>query len=471
MSDSDIFFATATELGRMLRAHKVSSVELTRLFLDRLATLGPRYNALAELTPDLALAQARRADRARLKGGAPSSPLLGIPYGAKDLLATKNIPTRWGAPPFRRQVFDYDATVIRKMRDAGAVLLGKLAMVELAGGGGYAYPSASLHGPGLNPWNPEHWAGGSSSGSGGAVAAGLVPFALGSETNGSIMGPSAFCGITGLRPTWGLVSRYGAMELAWSMDKVGPMAHSAEDCGWILQAMAGDDPSDFTTRGHAFRFQPRASKRDFRLGVLPADFSEEPEGERAFEDALRVLRKLGMRIVHTDVPECDYRSIAGTIIQGEFAAAQERFIKSKKIESLVEKRQWKGARAALKISAAEYVRALKQREEIAPRILAMFDEFDALLSPSHPREAPAVSTNLFQLRRRKGSYSVLGALFGVPTLSVPIGFGRQGLPLGLSITGNLFDENTILQIGMLYQRETDWHRRRPPMLTPPRAAS
>src|SRR5438270_11967855 len=281
MPDSDLFFMTATGLSRLLRRQKISSLELTKMFLERLERLGPKYNALAELTPELALAQAKRADRA-LRGGNAASPLTGVPDGAKELLATEQIPRRWGAPPYRDQVFDYDATVVAKLHDAGAVLAAKLAMVELAGGG-YHYASASLHGPGLNPWNLDHWAGGSSSGSGSAVAAGLVPYALGSETWGSIMTPSAFCGISGLRPTWGLVSRFGAMELAWSMDKVGPMAHSAEDCGWILQAIAGFDLKDNTTLEADFQFKPRVSRRQFRLGVLPSDFTDSPATEKAFD--------------------------------------------------------------------------------------------------------------------------------------------------------------------------------------------
>src|SRR3990172_10798374 len=245
LSDRDVAFKTATELSRMLRARKISSVELTQIFLDRLETLGPQYKALAELTGGLAMEQARRADRL-LRGSRPAAPLRGIPYGAKDLLATNGVPTRWGSPAHRDQVLQYDATVVRKLEDAGAVLTGKLAMVELAGGGGYEYASASLHGPGLNPWNVGHWSGGSSSGSGSAVAAGLVPYALGSETWGSIVTPSSYCGVTGLRPTWGLVSRYGAMELSWSMDKVGPMGRSAEDCGWVLQAISPAHPHHVT---------------------------------------------------------------------------------------------------------------------------------------------------------------------------------------------------------------------------------
>src|SRR5574341_341320 len=291
----NLFFKTATELGRMLRARKISSVELTQLFLERLKDLGPKFNALAQLTPDIAMEQARRADRAIRRGGVTSP--LGVPYGAKDLLATKNIPTRWGAPPYRDQVFDYNATVIRKLDDAGAVLIGKLAMVEIAGGGGYEYASASMHGPGLNPWNLDHWSGGSSSGSASAVAAGLVPYALGSETWGSIMTPASFCGITGLRPTWGLVSRAGAMPLAWSMDKIGPLARSAEDCGCVLQAIAGHDPDDFTTFKRRFVFQHRPRRCDFRLGVLALDYAGAPGGtetEKAFDEALRVLRRAGM---------------------------------------------------------------------------------------------------------------------------------------------------------------------------------
>jgi len=299
MVSDDLHFATVVELATLLRARRVSAVELTRLFLDRLAAEGPRYNALAELTPDLALPQARRADR-WLRRGRAASPLVGVPYGAKDLLATRGIPTRWGAPPFRNQVFDHDAAVIRRLHQAGGVLVGKVAMVELAGGGGYRYAAASLHGPGLNPWDRGRWSGGSSSGSGSAVAAGLVPYALGSETWGSIITPASFCGITGLRPTSGLVSRSGAMELAWSMDKIGPMTRSAEDCGWVLQAMVGYDAADPTTAAPGFAFAHRLPRRTLRIGVLPFEYADVPGGEwtaRAFEEALRVCRRSPCRWV------------------------------------------------------------------------------------------------------------------------------------------------------------------------------
>ncbi|MGH2373559.1 MAG: amidase [bacterium] len=461
MSDDSVIWKSATELGGMLRERRISSVELTRLFLGRLRTLGPRYNALATLTAETALAQARGADQ-HLRRGESRWPLLGVPYGAKDLLATKGIPTGWGSPAHRRQRFGYDATVVHKLRQAGAVLAGKLAMVELAGGGGYEYANASADGPGLNPWNVRHWSGGSSSGSGSAVAAGLVPYALGSETWGSIVTPSGFCGITGLRPTWGLVSRHGAMELAWSMDKIGPMARTAEDCGWILQAIAGADSNDPTTTYAGFVFNPRVGRRAYRLGILPADFSHAPELERAFDDAVRVLRKAGMRITRAALPAHPYAKTARLILNGEMAAAHAEFIRSKKFGKLVDAGQKRGLRASLKLKAFDHVRAEQRRLQMRRDILGVFEKFDALVSPSLMTEAVTLETNLQRMRRRRGNYSVLGALCGVPALSVPMGFGRHGLPVGLAITGNLLSEATLLQIGMVFQRETEWHRRHPP---------
>jgi aspartyl-tRNA(Asn)/glutamyl-tRNA(Gln) amidotransferase subunit A len=465
LSPDDLYFATASDLGRLLRTKKISSVELTHLFLDRLSTHGPRFNALAELTPELALRQARQADRLIKRREAPS-PLAGVPYGAKDLLATKGIPTRWGAPPFRNQILDHDAAVITRLRDAGTVLIGKLAMVELAGGGGYHYPSASLHGSGLNPWNLNHWSGGSSSGSGSAVAAGLVPFALGSETWGSIVTPASYCGITGLRPTLGLVSRTGAMELASSMDKIGPMARSTEDCGYVLQAIAGYDSRDSSSVKRTFTFQ-RRSRRDYRLGVLALDYKDVPGGpetEKAFDEALRVFRRAGLKLSHAQWPDYQYADIARTILGAEIAAAHEEFIKSDKLNELVDAGQKEGLRRYLELSAAELARAEKQRTEIARAIQEMFDAFDVLLAPSLIGEAVTLDTNLSTRFGRSRGSSVLGALVGVPALSVPMGFGRTGLPLGLSITAHMFDENTALQIGMIYQRETDWHRRKPAMV-------
>src|SRR5579864_8952067 len=240
---ADIFFGTISELNAKLRAKEFSAVELTRAFSDRLERFGPRYNAVATSLREQAIRQARDVDD-DLHHDRTRGPLQGIPYGAKDLLAVKGHPTTWGAPPLAAQVFDEDALIIEKLRKAGAILVGKLAMVELAGGGGYRVASASLQGPGLNPWDRSRWSGGSSSGSAAATAAGLVTFALGSETSGSIITPAAFCGITGLRPTYGLVSRRGAMALSWTLDKIGALCRTAEDCALVLHAIAGSDDED-----------------------------------------------------------------------------------------------------------------------------------------------------------------------------------------------------------------------------------
>src|SRR5580692_4866862 len=237
---SEIFFAGIVELNRMLRAKEVSALELARAFGRRMESLGPRYNALALPLTERAIRQAKAVD-GEIKRGRLRGPLQGVPYAAKDLLSVAGQITTWGARPYAAQVLDYDAAVVEKLQSAGAPLVGKLAMVELAGGPGYRFASASLTGPGLNPWDRTRWSGGSSSGSAIAVAAGLVTYALGSETSGSILTPSAFCGVTGLRPTYGLVSRHGAMSLAWTLDKIGPLCRSADDCGTVLQAIAGAD--------------------------------------------------------------------------------------------------------------------------------------------------------------------------------------------------------------------------------------
>ncbi len=244
---SPVVFMPIRELKTLVQTRQVSPVELAETFLARLETLGPQYNAVVTVTRERALQQARQAER-DIAAGHYKGPLHGIPYGAKDLLATSGgIPTTWGAAPLRHQKFDYDATVVRKLAEAGAVLVAKLAMVELAGGMGYRQPHASFTGPGINPWDRTTWSGGSSSGSGAAVSAGLVPFAIGSETWGSILGPASHCGIAGLRPTYGRVSRYGAMALSWSLDKLGPLGLTADDCGLVLEAIAGADPLDPTT--------------------------------------------------------------------------------------------------------------------------------------------------------------------------------------------------------------------------------
>src|SRR6266436_2138458 len=243
MPGEELFYLTVSELARRIESKKLSPVELTQAYLDRSQKLGPRFNAYARLTPEIALAQAKTAEK-EIQRGHYRGPLHGIPYAVKDLLSVRGLPTTWGAKPYANQVFNYDAAVIEHLNRVGAVMIGKAAMIELAGGMGYRFASASLQGEAKNPWDATCWTCGSSSGSGAIVAAGLAAFAIGTETWGSIICPSAFCGVSGLRPTYGRVSRYGAMALSPSMDKIGPLARSAEDCARVFAAIAGHDARD-----------------------------------------------------------------------------------------------------------------------------------------------------------------------------------------------------------------------------------
>ncbi|HYH78797.1 MAG TPA: amidase, partial [Longimicrobium sp.] len=239
-------------LSAAIRARRLDPVELAEAALERLERLGPRLNAVVTVTRERALAEARAA-KAEIAAGRWRGPLHGVPYGAKDLIAAAGYPTSWGAEPYRTQRFEHDAAVVARLKAAGAVLVAKLSSVELAGGMGYEQANASFTGPGKTPWNTEFWSGGSSSGPGSAVAAGLVPFAIGSETWGSIVTPAAFSGVTGLRPTYGRVSRVGAMALSWTMDKIGPLCRTAEDCGIVLAAIAGHDPADANSADRPYR--------------------------------------------------------------------------------------------------------------------------------------------------------------------------------------------------------------------------
>ncbi|HEX2715137.1 MAG TPA: amidase, partial [Candidatus Acidoferrales bacterium] len=342
MLSEDVLYLSVRELSEQVRLGKISPVELTESYLARLEKLGPKLGAVATLLPDMALEQARGAEK-EIAAGHSRGPLHGIPYGAKDLLAAHGAPTTWGAPPFRDQVFDYDGTVIGKLRAAGAILVAKLSMIELAGGGGYSSAAASLQGPSRCPYNTEHWAGGSSSGPGAAVPAALVGFAIGSETLGSIITPSAFSGVSGLRPTYGRVSRHGAMALSWTMDKLGPMCRSATDCGLVLNAIAGKDPADATSLEASFIWWPPTERRKAkplagkRLGVVQPDFSTQgdPEVGQAFSAALEVLRGLGAKVEQTELPDFPYGPVAVTLYTAEAASIFRPFIESGKVQELV----------------------------------------------------------------------------------------------------------------------------------------
>src|SRR5262245_25204522 len=308
MPGEEIFYLSVSELAKRIESKKLSPVELTQIYLDRSQKFGPRFNAYAMLTPEIALEQAKTAEK-EIQRGHYRGPLHGIPYAAKDLLAVKGIPTTWGAKPFANQVFDYNATVIEHLHNVGAILIGKAAMIELAGGMGYMYASASLQGEAKNPWDKTCWTCGSSSGSGAIVAAGLAAFAIGTETWGSIVCPSAFCGASGFRPTYGRVSRRGAMALAYSMDKIGPMARSAEDCARIFAAIAGHDPLDRSTLPvdrAAFTYSPAADLRSraLRVGWLTNAWKEvDPGVKKALGAAHKVLLQHFPSVRAASLPE------------------------------------------------------------------------------------------------------------------------------------------------------------------------
>jgi Asp-tRNA(Asn)/Glu-tRNA(Gln) amidotransferase A subunit family amidase len=471
-------FATIGELRDGLRRKEFSSVELTRLALHRLESLGRPLNAFATLLHARALREARAADKLLARGRGTA--LTGIPYGAKDLLAARGGPTTYGAPPWARQVLPFDGAVIERLNAAGAVLAAKLAMIELAGGGGYRWAGASLQGPARNPWNPQHWSGGSSSGTGVAVAAGLVPFGIGSETSGSILSPSSNCGVTGLRPTYGLVSRFGAMALAWTMDKLGPMCRTAEDCGIVLEAMAGPDPRDPGSAGRRFRMERgRRPLRALRVGYAIEDFeTADPTIRGTLRQALDTLKSLGVRMSRTVLPALPIDSVARTVIRVEGSAAFEELVRSGRAALLADQRQAIGLRAGLQISGVDYIRAMRIRRLLQDEFAKLFRRVDVILAPARPRPAHRIDEPIDaewrpvgRKRRGPGGITVVagnaaltpaGNLAGLPGLGVPCGFSTKGLPIAIQLVGRPFEESTLIALGRAYQDVTDWHRRVPP---------
>ena len=473
----DLSFASVAELGRRLRARKVSATELATHFLGRLEGLGPTFGAVVTVTRGRALSEAAAADR-EIARGRWRGPLHGIPYGVKDLLAAEGYPTSWGAAPYENQLFAADATVVARLKAAGAVLVAKLAMVELAGGMGYNQANASFTGPGRTPWNPDYWSGGSSSGPGAAVAAGLVSFAIGSETSGSIVTPAAYSGVTGLRPTYGLVSRHGAMALSWTMDKLGPMGRSAEDCALVLAAIAGKDPEDPSSVDRKFFVPPlrRAERgsggevrprRKLRIGILKnADQGIQAEVAKNFRDALGVLKDVITVTENVELPDLPYGVVGGTIIAVEGASAFDDLVDSGRVAQLTAPEDRIGGYAALAIPARDYVRALRLRRPMGKALDALLKQFDAIATPTRGTVASPIDKPFRDAWPGvTGGANTIGPanVVGVPSISVPNGFGVQNLPTGLCFTARAFEEGTLVQLGRLYQSRTDWHRQRPPV--------
>jgi aspartyl-tRNA(Asn)/glutamyl-tRNA(Gln) amidotransferase subunit A len=472
MITDDTLFSTVAELAAQIRARRLSPVELTEGYLRRLETVGKRLNAVAHVMRETALRDAREAE-AEIKRGRYRGPLHGIPYGVKDLCATREAPTTWGAAPFRDQRFDYDATVVTRLREAGAILAAKLAMIELAGGMGYNQADASLTGACRTPWNTAFWSGGSSSGPGAATASACVAFAIGSETSGSIITPSAFCGVSGLRPTYGAVSRHGAMALSWTLDKLGPMCRSAEDCGLVFGAIAGRDPLDPTSRAHerpprysaAGRLLRTRRAKRLRVGVMK-DSYEKAQGEvrRNFLASLDVLRRFADVEMDVALPKFPYGPAVGTIVDAEGASAFRELIESGRVSQLASPEGRVGGYAASLVTAVDYLHAMRMRAPMRRAWAEMFSKIDVLAAPSRATVSYPVDKTFDKAYPGIGASSPIGAanLVGVPAVSVPNGFGQDGLPTGLQLVGPAWGESELIELASLYQSATDFHKKRPP---------
>jgi aspartyl-tRNA(Asn)/glutamyl-tRNA(Gln) amidotransferase subunit A len=468
MLPEETFFLTVEELAPRIRKREISPVELAEGYLARLESIGPKLGALAALMRETGLREAR-ASEAEIRRGRYRGPLHGVPYGVKDLLATRDAPTTWGAAPYRDQRFDYDATVVERLRAAGAVLVAKLSMIELAGGLGYNRADASWTGACRTPWNTGFWSGGSSSGPGAAVAAGLVGFAIGSETSGSIITPSAFCGVTGLRPTYGAVSRRGAMALCWTLDKLGPMCRSAWDCGAVLAAIAGRDPLDPSSKDFKFEFPPKG--RFTRLSKPVAVLKDANSYQKAhaevrenFFRSLDVLKGLAPLEMDVPLPDFPYGPAVGTIVDAEGASAFRDLIESGRVKELSNANDRVGGYSALLVTAADYLHAMRMRAPMRRAWGEFFKKYSLLVAPSRATVAYPVDKNFEEAYPGASAASPIGAsnLVGVPGISVPNGFGQNNLPTGLQIVGPAWGERTVLDLARAYQRATDWHRRRPP---------
>lgn len=470
--DPELLFTPIRELAAQIRSRRLSPVKLVEVSLQRLQSYGPQLNAVVTIAGKQVLDQARNAEQ-EIARGRYRGLLHGIPFGAKDLLATKGMPTTWGAAPYQNQSFDYDATVIRKLADAGAILVAKLSMVELAGGMGYRNADASFNGPGINPWNPDYWSGGSSSGPGSAVGAGLVSFAIGSETVGSILTPSSFCGITGLRPTYGRVSRHGAMALCWTLDKLGPMARSADDCAIVLAAIEGADPEDPTTLPRPARQAPAARSR-LRIAVPKgaADFVL-PEVARNFNQSTEVLASLADVAFNVVLPDFPYGPVASTIVDAEGASAFYELIESGGLRQLRAEADRVGGYGGALVRAVDYLQAQRIRERMRKPFEELFQRYDVIAAPSRGTVAlplgidfnkayPELQSTPKDFVSPVGALISAGNLLGLPALALPNGFGRENLPTGLQLVSARLKESTLTALGSEYQKRTDFHRRRPP---------
>ena len=441
----ELAFAGLPQLAELVRTRKVSPVELTRMYLARLKRYGPKLNCVVTLTEDLALSQAAAAE-SEIKKGKYRGPLHGIPWGAKDLFATRGIRTTWGAEPYRDQVIDYDATLVERLHAAGAVLVAKLSMGALAQGGRW------FAGMTRNPWQVEEdrtGSSGSSAGPASATAAGLVGFSIGTETLGSIISPSSRCGVVGLRPTYGRVSRHGAMALSWTMDKIGPICRGVEDCAAVLDGIYGPDGKDLTVGDAPFVWESRAPLDRMRIGYLKSEFDQQqdPERKAIYQQALDDLKSAGASLQPITLPAFSAGALR-IILVAEAAAAFDDLTRDKGIDQLSgqEPNDWPNTfRSSRFIPAVEYIRAQRARRLLMQAMSELMSKWDVFVSPA-PGSASLLVTNLT----------------GHPAVCVPCGFPK-GLPQSIMFTGGLYDEGAPLRLALAYERATKWHTMTPKM--------
>jgi aspartyl-tRNA(Asn)/glutamyl-tRNA(Gln) amidotransferase subunit A len=462
MSAEALAYAGIAELGRLFRRKEASPVELVRTLLARIERLEPRLRCFVTLTAERALAEAQAAE-ARLQRGETASPLLGIPVGYKDIYATRGVLTTAGSAVLADWVPDADATCVTRLQQAGAVMMGKLITHEFAMGiqlPGHRFPAAK------NPWNLEHMPGGSSSGSGSALAAGLLAGATGSDTGGSIRGPAAFCAIAGLKPTYGRVSRAGVVTLSWTLDHTGPMARTVEDCALMLQALAGHDPADpASSRRPVDDYVTPLGQgvRGLRVGVPRAYFFDgvDPEGAAAFEQAMRTLERLGATVREVKIPSIHTAPAFMVILLAEAFAYHERDLRERPQlfgDVLRERFQAGGL-----FTASEYVQAQRLRSRLRADMTDVLRTVDVLATTPMLGPAPSFVKVFDPGFGFPKSNTAPFNVTGLPALALPCGFTSSGLPLSLQIAGRAFDESTVLRVGHAYEQATDWHTRRPPV--------
>jgi Asp-tRNA(Asn)/Glu-tRNA(Gln) amidotransferase A subunit family amidase len=460
-NESDIAYATVAQLSRWIGSKTLSSTELTRIYLDRLERFDPKLRCVITLTKEHALAQAKRAD-AELAQGHYRGPLHGIPWGAKDLLDTKGIPTTYGAEPYRNRVPDQDAAVAKRLDEAGAILVAKLSL------GALALNDIWFGGQTMNPWLPEEGSSGSSAGPGAATAAGLVGFSIGSETEGSIVSPSMRCGVTGLRPTFGRVARTGAMTVCWSLDKLGPMTRGVEDAFLVLKVISGPDAGDLGSIPSRLEFDATAGVQGLRVGYFPA-WLDEPPATEVDRRALETTRRLGMKPIELKLPDWPYGNL-NVILFAEAAAAFEELTLSGGLDQLKVQSPdaWPNVfRQSRFLSAVDFVQTDRLRRKVAQEMARIFQGVDLLLVPSLRDEILTITnfTGHPSLTLRAGFVETSRArsdwapdpAHPLPTFSPP-----RRVPHGVSFIGRLFDEGTIGRAGLALERALGVGEERPP---------